>query len=46
VEEIVDEKILCCNGGISNEIKSMEKIRRIMRKKEVKDKGMLCDMLW
>ena len=43
---LVDEKIFCCHGGMSPDLKSMEQIRRIMRPTDVPDQGLLCDLLW
>ena len=43
---IVDDRILCMHGGISPELTSLDKIRKIVRPTEVPDKGLLCDLLW
>ena len=46
ISSIVDDKILCMHGGISPDLTSLDKIRKIVRPTEVPDKGLLCDLLW
>jgi len=46
VAAIINEKIFCCNGGLSPELQSMEQIRRIMRPTDIPQTGLLCDLLW
>lgn len=46
VAAIVDEKIFCCHGGLSPELRSMDQIRQIERPAEVPDRGLMCDLLW
>ena len=46
ISAIVDDKILCMHGGISPDLNSLDKIRKIVRPTEVPDKGLLCDLLW
>jgi serine/threonine-protein phosphatase PP1 catalytic subunit len=46
ISAIVDDKILCMHGGISPDLTSLDKIRKIVRPTEVPDKGLLCDLLW
>jgi len=46
VAAIVDEKIFCCHGGISPDLRDMSQIRRITRPCDVPDNGLLCDLLW
>jgi serine/threonine-protein phosphatase PP1 catalytic subunit len=46
VAAIVEEKIFCCHGGLSPNLKSMEQIRQITRPTNVPDQGILCDLLW
>jgi len=46
VAAIVDEKIFCCHGGISPDLKDMNQIKRISRPTDVPDNGLLCDLLW
>lgn len=46
IAAIVGQKIFCCHGGLSPELKSMDQIRRIVRPTDVPDTGLLCDLLW
>ena len=46
ISAIIDDKILCMHGGISPDLNSLDKIRKIVRPTEVPDKGLLCDLLW
>ncbi|XP_054282231.1 serine/threonine-protein phosphatase alpha-2 isoform-like [Macrosteles quadrilineatus] len=46
VAAIIDEKIFCCHGGLSPDLKSMDHIRRIKRPTDIPDQGLLCDLLW
>jgi serine/threonine-protein phosphatase PP1 catalytic subunit len=46
VAAIIDEKIFCVHGGLSPDLDSMEKVRRIPRPTDVPDQGLLCDLLW
>ena len=46
ISAIVDDKILCMHGGISPDLTSLDKIKKIVRPTEVPDKGLLCDLLW
>ncbi|KAE9138005.1 hypothetical protein PF010_g1096 [Phytophthora fragariae] len=39
-------KILCVHGGISPELKTVEHIQSIDRRREVPTTGLLCDLLW
>lgn len=43
---IIDEKIFCCHGGLSPELKEMTAINAIVRPTDVPDSGLLCDLLW
>ena len=46
ISALVDDKILCMHGGISPDLTSLDRIRKIVRPTEVPDKGLLCDLLW
>ena len=46
VAAIVDDKIFCCHGGLSPDLKSMEQIRKIKRPTDIPDSGLMCDLLW
>lgn len=46
VAAVVDEKIFCCHGGLSPDLKSFDDIRKLPRPTEVPDQGLLCDLLW
>ncbi|KNC77884.1 serine/threonine-protein phosphatase PP1-alpha catalytic subunit, partial [Sphaeroforma arctica JP610] len=43
---VVANKIFCCHGGLSPDLKSLQQIQRIKRPTDVPDEGMLCDLLW
>ena len=46
VAAIIDDKIFCMHGGLSPELDSIDKIKKITRPTDVPDKGLLCDLLW
>jgi len=46
VAALIAERIFCCHGGLSPELKNFEQIRRFLRPTEVPDSGLLCDLLW
>lgn len=46
VAAIIDDKIFCCHGGLSPDIRSMQQIRDIKRPLVVPDEGLVCDLLW
>ncbi len=46
VSALIDDKILCMHGGLSPDLTSLDKIKKIVRPTEVPDKGLLCDLLW
>ncbi|KAJ6232861.1 serine/threonine-protein phosphatase [Anaeramoeba flamelloides] len=43
---IIDDKIFCVHGGLSPNLTSLNQIKNIKRPKEVKDHGLVCDLLW
>jgi serine/threonine-protein phosphatase PP1 catalytic subunit len=43
---VIGSKILCCHGGPSPEMESLEDIRKIQRPVDVPAFGLLCDLLW
>ena len=43
---IVDNKIFCLHGGLSPEIKTLDQIRELDRKKDIPNAGAMCDLLW
>ena len=43
---LVSNKIFCLHGGLSPEIKTLDEIRKLDRKKEVPASGAMCDLLW
>ncbi|KAJ6247804.1 phosphoinositide phosphatase sac9-related [Anaeramoeba flamelloides] len=43
---IIENKIFCVHGGLSRSLISLNQIRSIIRPTEVKDNGLLCDLLW
>lgn len=46
VAALIAERIFCCHGGLSPELKSFDQIKRFLRPTEVPDSGLLCDLLW
>lgn len=46
VAAIVDDKIFCVHGGISQNLRFPEQIELLKRPLDVPDKGLLCDLLW
>ena len=46
VSALIDDKILCMHGGLSPDLTSLDKIKKIVRPTEVPDRGLLCDLLW
>lgn len=46
VAAVVDEKIFCMHGGLSPELTSLDKIKRVVRPTDIPDQGLLCDLLW
>jgi serine/threonine-protein phosphatase PP1 catalytic subunit len=43
---IVDGKIFCVHGGISPDLDSLDRIRRVARPAAVPNAGLVCDLLW
>lgn len=43
---VVDGKVLCIHGGLSPEIKTIDQIRMIDRKKEIPHEGPFSDLMW
>lgn len=43
---LIDEKILCMHGGISQRIQTLDTIKRIKKPETIPDEGILCDLLW
>ncbi|MES1902969.1 MAG: hypothetical protein MHPSP_002271, partial [Paramarteilia canceri] len=46
IAAVINDKIFCCHGGISPELKSLDNIRRIQRPTVVPPGGLVCDLLW
>merc|ERR1719394_59787 len=46
VAAVIAERIFCCHGGLSPELKVFDQIKRFLRPTEVPDSGLLCDLLW
>ena len=45
VAAIIDDKILCMQGGLSPELKNLQNIQDISRPTDIPDTGLLCDLL-
>ena len=43
---LIDDKILCMHGGISNHIKSIDQLKRLKKPDNIPDDGLLCDLVW
>ncbi|BFG03671.1 serine/threonine-protein phosphatase PP1-like [Drosophila madeirensis] len=46
VAAVIDSKIFCCHGGLSPALHELSDIHDIERPVEVKQNGLLCDLLW
>ncbi|CAL1533615.1 unnamed protein product, partial [Lymnaea stagnalis] len=43
---VVDDKIFCCHGGLSPDLKTLSQIRRITRPTDIPDEGLIADLVW
>lgn len=43
---LIDEKILCMHGGISQRVMSIDHLKRTKKPEVIPDEGMLCDLMW
>ena len=43
---IVDNKYFCVHGGLSPDLKKIEEINYLERKKEIPEKGIIADLIW
>nr|CAD2144222.1 unnamed protein product [Meloidogyne enterolobii] len=46
IAALINGRIFCCHGGLSPHLRTMEQLKRIQRPVEVKESGLLCDILW
>jgi serine/threonine-protein phosphatase PP1 catalytic subunit len=46
VAALIEYKILCMHGGLSESLKDVNDIQDVLRPNEIPDNGMLCDLLW
>ena len=46
VAALLDDRILCMHGGLSNELQNIDQIKNILRPSDVPEQGLLCDLLW
>jgi len=46
VAAIVEDKIFCMHGGLSQDLVDLDQINQIKRPTDVPDEGLLCDLLW
>ena len=46
VAALIDDKILCMHGGLSQELNDYRDIEMISRPTDIPDQGLLCDILW
>ena len=42
---LIDEKILCMHGGISNKMSSIEALKKVKKPENIPDDGLLCDLM-
>ena len=43
---IVDNKYFCIHGGLSPDLKKLEEINKLERKKEIPENGIITDLIW
>ena len=43
---LIDDKILCMHGGISQRITSLEALKKTKKPDNIPDEGLLCDLMW
>ena len=46
IAALIDDKLLCIQGGLSPDLVSLEQLKNIVRPTEIPDDGLLCDLLW
>ncbi|KAI6189998.1 Metallophosphoesterase domain containing protein [Aphelenchoides bicaudatus] len=46
IAALIENKIFCCHGGLSPNLRSLEQLKRVSRPLDVDDKGLVCDLLW
>ena len=43
---LIDDKILCMHGGISDKITNLEALKKTKKPENIPDEGLLCDLMW
>jgi len=43
---LIDGRILCVHGGLSPDVRTLDKIRTIPRNQEIPHEGAFCDLMW